>query len=122
MSICRLTDGTAESFTYNALGQWRRMPMARAILQETPALPKTGWVFVDKATTLESASAIRVAQFYIAENELEEIELERSKRTLVECPMLADIISVLDNRSISPSADDYLAALIYYHENDDFKE
>lgn len=96
--------------------------MARAILQETPALPKTGWVFVDKATTLESASAIRVAQFYIAENELEEIELERSKRTLVECPMLADIISVLDNRSISPSADDYLAALIYYHENDDFKE
>jgi hypothetical protein len=91
-------------------------------LQETPALPKTGWVFVDKATDLGSASAIRAAQFYIAENELEGIDLERSKRTLVECPTLADIFSVLDQRSVSPGADDYLAALVYYRENDDFME
>jgi hypothetical protein len=53
---------------------------------------------------------------------LEEIELERSKRTLVECPTLADIISVLDERPVSPGDDDYLAGLVYYRENDDFME
>jgi hypothetical protein len=92
------------------------------LLQAVPAMPETGWIFFDKKIDVGSESAIRAAQFFIAENELEEIELEQSKRTLVECPTLADIISVLGKRSIKPSADEYLEGLLYYRENDDFKE
>jgi hypothetical protein len=92
------------------------------LLKDAKSLPKTGWIFVESEVNMNSPESIYVAQFFIAESELEEIELERSKRTFVECPTLVDIISVLDKRSLKPSEKDYLCAVIYYREYDDFQE
>lgn len=86
------------------------------------ALPQTGWIFVERGIDLGSYEALLKARFFIAEVQSEEIELERSKRTFVECPTLVDILSVLDKRKEQPGIPEYLNATIYYREYDDFQE
>lgn len=92
------------------------------LLQERDALPETGWIFVDKGKDIDSLAVARDANYYVAESEIEEIDFERSKRTFVECPTLLDVVSVLDRRPEKASAEDYLDAVIFYRQNDSFKE
>lgn len=90
------------------------------LLADVNQLPETGWVFVDKKTNAESESSVKAASYYIAETEIEEISMEKDKKTFVECPTLVDIISNLDERSDAQGLDNYIEAVIYYRVNDDF--
>ncbi|MNH46919.1 hypothetical protein D3C79_1099170 [compost metagenome] len=61
------------------------------------------------------------AFFYVAEDDSEEIALENTKRTFVECPTMLDIKSVADRGKTKPDLNKYLEATMYYLENDDFQ-
>lgn len=92
------------------------------LIDDRESFPEAGWIFVDKAVNLGSKDSIWAASFFMAEDEPEELVLEKVKRTLVESPTLLDIISVLDKRSVKPTDEEYLMALLYYREYDDFQE
>jgi len=84
-------------------------------------LPAVGWIFVDSTVDRASKDAVSSAVFYVAENDLEEIACEKSKRTFVECPTLLDIKAVADLSKIKPDLNKYLEATLCYLENDDFQ-
>ncbi len=63
---------------------------------------------------------LKNADYYIAETELEAIDLEKTKKSFVECPTLVDIVSILDQRPVQPNLDEYIGAVLHYHEHDDF--
>ena len=84
-------------------------------------LPAVGWIFVDSTVDRTSKDAVSSAVFYVAENDLEEIACEKSKRTFVECPSMLDIKAVADRSKIKPDVKTYLEAALYYLENDDFQ-
>jgi hypothetical protein len=90
------------------------------LLRELDKLPITGWVFVDRGVDIESEYSIEVARYLIAETELEQIDFEKTKRTFIECPTLVDVVSLLDKRPNHQGLNDYIAAVIFYRENDDF--
>ncbi|MEX0297109.1 hypothetical protein AAH995_28000 [Pseudomonas putida] len=90
------------------------------LLRELDKLPITGWVFVDRGVDIESEYSIEVARYLIAETELEQIDFEKTKRTFIECPTLVDVVSLLNKRPNHQGLNDYIAAVIFYRENDDF--
>ncbi|MEB6587831.1 hypothetical protein MXM82_01575 [Pseudomonas asiatica] len=90
------------------------------LLQDVNQLPITGWIFIDRGVDVESEDSIADATYKLAETELEQIDFEKTKKTFVECPTLVDIVSVLDKRPSPQALNDYIAAVIYYRENDDF--
>jgi len=90
------------------------------LLQDVNQLPITGWVFIDPGVDVESEASIADATYKLAETELEQIDFEKTKKTFVECPTLVDIVSVLNKRPVPQALNDYIAAVIYYRENDDF--
>ncbi|AMA45747.1 hypothetical protein ACI2KE_15275 [Pseudomonas monteilii] len=91
-----------------------------ALLRHVDRLPETGWIFVEGNGDFESPSSIMAATYYLADTEVEEITLEKSKRTFVEAPTLQDIVSTLDLRPTTQQVSDYIEAVIYYRVNDDF--
>lgn len=90
------------------------------LLKDINQLPITGWVFIDRGVDVESEASIVEATYKLAETELEQIDFEKTKKTFVECPTLVDIVSILNKRSSPQALMDYIAAVIYYRENDDF--
>lgn len=91
-----------------------------ALLRDVNRLPETGWIFVEGDGDLDSPSSIMAATYYIADTEVEEITMERSKRTFMEAPTLQDIVSTLDMRPTAQQLNDYVEAVLYYRVNDDF--
>jgi len=92
-----------------------------ALLAHADLLPNVGWIFVDAGIDRASKDALSSASFHVAETEAESIDLEKSKRTFLECPTFVDIKSVADERAVKLDADEYLDAVLYYREYDDFQ-
>lgn len=91
-----------------------------ALVKDLDSLPLTGWIFVERDKVVQCSDFLKNADYYIAETELEEISLEKTKKSFIECPTLVDVVSILDQRSLQPGLDDYIGAVIYYREHDDF--
>lgn len=60
--------------------------------------------------------------FHIAETEAESIDLEKSRRTFLACPIFVDIKSVADEGALEMDADQYLDTVLYYRGYDEFQD
>lgn len=92
------------------------------LLANIDGLPNVGWLFVDSTIDRASKESVSSAAFYVAEDDAEEILFEKSKRTFVECPTMLDVKAIADKRVVKPDLEAYLEAVLYYLENDDFKD
>jgi hypothetical protein len=93
-----------------------------ALIADRHTLPDPAWIFVDKATNTEDAESLRNATYYVPENDDDEFDGEERLSTVVECPILLDILELREKNLPNPSLDQYLEALTHYLEYDDFLE
>ena len=92
------------------------------LLADIQTLPSVGWIFVSRTIDRASESDLASAIFYVADNDIESITIEKEKCTFLECPTFVDMKSILDKRPVKPSRSEYLRAAIYYMEHDEFQD
>lgn len=85
-------------------------------------LPDVGWLFVDKTFDLTSRSDIQRKNFYLAENDDEEIAAEKMYRTWLESPTFLDVLNLKTDANPNATLDDVTDAAIYYLEHDTFMD
>jgi hypothetical protein len=83
-------------------------------------LPKTGWLFIEKNFDKVSPSHIAKKNFFIAENDDEEIDAEKKFNTWLEIPTFFDVLITALEENPEATPDDVIDAAIYYLENDTF--
>jgi len=92
------------------------------LLENKLSLPKTGWIFTDNNVDSENPDILKIAVFYIPENEDDEFDGEDTLSTLVETPIFLAICANREKNLESPTDQQYIEALIHYLKYDDFIE
>ncbi|YCI29941.1 hypothetical protein M1E08_03400 [Erwinia sp. PK3-005] len=91
-----------------------------SLLKVCQELPDVGWIYVEPSFDLQSENDIRKGSYFLADNEDEEMDYEDNYGTFLEAPIFKAIIqNKLENNS-SSNEEDFLEAVVYYLENDDF--
>jgi hypothetical protein len=81
--------------------------------------PKVGGFYVDASYSC-SKDFLAFANYYMAESEEEDEDMESTHRAWLEYPIFEAIIFNKLENSPRANGDDFLDAVIYYLENDDF--
>ncbi|WP_416412179.1 hypothetical protein [Pantoea sp. App145] len=82
-------------------------------------LPKVGGFYVDE-DFISKKSIIESANYYLAESEEEDDDMEDDYKTWLEYPTFKAIIQNKLEHHPKSSKDELLNAVVYYLENDDF--
>ncbi|AKH62252.1 hypothetical protein GPY51_15640 [Photorhabdus laumondii subsp. laumondii] len=83
-------------------------------------LPDVGWIYIDKDFDTESTQDILNKNYYLAENDDEEFDMDETHGTFLECPMFADIIDNKLEHNPNAIKEDLIEAVIHYLVYDDF--
>jgi hypothetical protein len=90
------------------------------LLSTVESLPDAGWLYVDTDFDLESKSDILLKKYYLAENETEEMDFEENFGTFVEAPIFRGIVENKLEQHPGAGKAEFLEAVVYYLEHDDF--
>lgn len=93
-----------------------------SLIQERAHLPDCGWIYIDKGFDTESRADILKGQYYIAENDDDEMHLEEKNSTFLEAPMFNAIVENTLSHNTSAGTNEFIEAILYYLENDDFQD
>ncbi|RJS94874.1 hypothetical protein [Salinisphaera sp. Q1T1-3] len=83
-------------------------------------LPSAGWIYIETGIDTESIEGLKRTQYYLAENESEEMAFDEHMITFVEVLTLVDITENVKSRLARPKEDDILKAVYYFLGNNDF--
>lgn len=92
------------------------------LLKVRPDLPDYGWIYIDKHFDTESPSDIINGQYYISENDEDEMLLEGNYSTFLEAPIFNAVVENKLVNTPNSGSDELIDAIIYYLENDDFQD
>lgn len=90
------------------------------LLASYNALPDVAWIYVSRDLDVESVSGIVTAQYLIAETDSEEEVLGRRYATFLEAPTFVAIIENKLEHHPTSQQQEFIEAVIFYLENDDF--
>lgn len=90
------------------------------LLKICDKLPDVGWIYVEPSFDLQSESDIKNGTYFLADNEDEEIDFEDNYGTFLEAPIFKAIIHNKVKNHPASNETDFLEAVVYYLENDDF--
>ncbi|WP_144818753.1 hypothetical protein [Enterobacter sp. DE0047] len=93
----------------------------KELLKQYENLPDVGWLYICHSFNLSSQNDITNGSYFLAENEDEEIYLEENLGTFLEVPIFKAIIENTMKCSPKLENNDFLEAVRYYLENDDFQ-
>ncbi|XTZ39046.1 DUF7716 domain-containing protein [Salmonella enterica] len=91
------------------------------LLRQYENLSDVGWSYVTTSFDLDSQKDILNGSYYLAENEDEEMDLEENYGTFLEVSIFKAIIENQIEHHPDSESNDFLEAVRYYLEKDDFQ-
>lgn len=90
------------------------------LLKVYKELPDVGWIYVKPSFDLQSESDIKNSNYFLADNEDEEMDYEDNYGNFLEAPIFKAIIQNKLEHNPSSNEIDFFEAVVYYLKNDDF--
>lgn len=90
------------------------------LLAQRDTFPDSGWIFVEKDVDIISEAQLRACQFFIAEYEDEEFDMEDTHGTWLEAPMFLAIVQQRQEKNRAAPVTEIIAAAIHYLDRDTF--